>query len=60
MSTLERVQQETGEEPRVLTFTSTNNGSWHRVHLLHGGIGKVLGRLLTIQKVEEEASKSLE
>ena len=43
----------------LLTLTSTNNGSWHRVHLLHGGIGKVLGGLLTIQKVKEEASQVL-
>ena len=43
----------------LLTLTSTNNGSWHRVHLLHGGIGKVLGGLLTIQKVKTEASQVL-
>ena len=39
--------------------TSTNNGSWHRVHLLHGGIGKAPGGLLTIQKVKEEVSQVL-
>ena len=43
----------------LLTLTNTNNGSWHRVHLLHGGIGKTPGGLLKIQKVKEEASKSL-
>ena len=43
----------------LLTLTSTNNGSWHRVHLLHGGLGKILGGLLTILKVEEEASQVL-
>ena len=45
--------QEVGEAPHVLTLTSTNNGSCHRVHLLHGGIGKVHGGLLIIQKVKE-------
>ena len=43
----------------LLTLTSINNGSWHRVHLLHGGIGKVPGCLLTIQKVNEQASQVL-
>ena len=43
----------------LLTLTSTNNGSWHRVHLLHGRIGKVLGGLLTIQKVKKEVSQVL-
>ena len=43
----------------LLTLTSTNNGSWHRVHLLHGGIGKIPGGLLTIQKVKEEVSQVL-
>ena len=43
----------------LLTLTSTNNGSWHRVRLLHGGIGKIPGGLLKIQKVKEEASKVL-
>ena len=41
----------------LLTLTSTNNG---RVHLLHGGIGKVPGGLLIIQRVKGEVSKSLE
>ena len=39
----------------LLTLTSTNNG--HRVHLLHGGIGKAPGRLLIIQKVKKEVSQ---
>ena len=43
----------------LLTLTSTNNGSWDRVHLLHCEIGKVLGGLRTIQKVTEEASQVL-
>ena len=40
----------------LLTLTRTNNGSWHRVHLLHG---KALGDLLTIQKVKKEVSQVL-
>ena len=60
LSTLERLQQESGEEPYIPTyFTSTNNGSWHRGHLLHVGIGKIPGGLLQIQKVKEEASQVL-
>ena len=43
----------------ILTFTSTTNGSWNRVHLQHGGIGKALGGLLTIQKVKEEVRQVL-
>ena len=43
----------------LLTFTSTYTGSWHRVHLLHGGIGKIPIGLLTIQKAKEEASQVL-
>ena len=43
----------------LLFFTSTNNGSWHRVHLPHGGIGKVPGGLLVIQKVKKEVSQAL-
>ena len=43
----------------LLTLTNTNNGSRHRVRPLHGGNGKVLGGLLKIQKVKEEASKVL-
>ena len=42
-----------------LILTSTNNGSWHRVRLPHGGIGKIPCGLLNIQKVKEEASKVL-
>ena len=61
LSTLERLQQEAGEESHTCLFipTSTNNGSWHRLHPLHGGIGKIPGGLLTIQKVKEEGSKVL-
>ena len=43
----------------LFTLTSTNNGSWHRVHLLHGGIGKVHGGLLTNQKVKKDVSQVL-
>ena len=43
----------------LLIPTNTNNGSWHRVRLLHGGIGKIPGGLLKIQKVKEESSKVL-
>ena len=41
----------------LLSLTSTNNG--HRVHLLHGGIGKAPGGLLIIQKVKKEVSQVL-
>ena len=43
----------------LFTLTSTNKGRWHRVHLLHGGIGKALGGLLTIQNVKKEACQVL-
>ena len=42
-----------------LILTSTNNGSWHRVHLPHGGIGKAPGGLLIIPKVKKEVSQVL-
>ena len=42
----------------LFTFISTNNGSWHKVHLLHGGIGKALGGLLTIHKSRRKRAKS--
>ena len=42
----------------LLILTSTNNGR-HKVHLLHGGIGKVPGGLLKIQKVKKEVSQVL-
>ena len=59
LSTLQRLQQEAGEEPHVPTYlTSTNNGR-HKVHLLHGGIGKVPGGLLMVQKVRKEVSQVL-
>ena len=61
LSTLERLHQEAGEEPFVLTY-SYKHKKWefvHRVHLLRGGNGKIPGGLLNIQKVKEEASKSL-
>ena len=44
----------------LLILTSANNGSSHRVHHPHGGIGKIPGGLLTIQKVKEEVSNGLE
>ena len=58
LSTLQRLQQEAGEEPQVLTLTNTNNGR-HAVHLLHGGIGKVHGGLLIIPKVKTEMHQVL-
>ena len=43
LSSMQRLQQEAGEEPHVpIILTSTNNGSWHKTHLLHGGIGLVV------------------
>ena len=54
LSTLERKKLE-----NLLTLTSTNSGSSHRVHLPDGGIGKIPGGLLTIWKVKEEASQLL-
>ena len=42
----------------LLTLTSTNNGR-HKVHLLHGGIGKVHGGLLIIPKVKKEMHQVL-
>ena len=41
----------------LVILTNTNNGSWHKVHFLHGGIGKVPGGLLVIQKVNKEVSQ---
>ena len=59
LSTLQRLQQEAGEEPQVLlTLTNTNNGR-HAVHVLHGGIGKVHGGLLIIPKVKTEMHQVL-
>ena len=59
LSTLQRLQQETGEEPLcLLLLTNTNNGR-HEVHLLHGGIGKVHGGLLIIPKVKKEMHQVL-
>ena len=43
----------------LITLTNTIYGSWHRVHLQNGGIRKVHGGLLTIQKVKEGASQVL-
>ena len=54
LSTLQRLQQEAGEEPQA----STNNGR-HAGHLLHGGIGKVHGGLLIIPKVKTEMHQVL-
>ena len=59
LSTLQRLQQEAGEEPQcLLTLTNTNNGR-HAVHLLHGGIGKVHGGLFIIPKVKTEMHQVL-
>ena len=60
LSTLERLQQEAGEEPFLPTY-SYKHKQWqsHRVRPLHGGNGKIPGGLLEIQKVKEEANKVL-
>ena len=59
LSTLQRLQQEAGEELQVPTYTLTNtNNGRHAVHLLHGGIGKVHGGLFIIPKVKKEVSQS--
>ena len=42
----------------LLFLTSTNNGR-HKVHLLHGGSGKVPGGLLIIQKVKKVVGQVL-
>ena len=55
--TLQRLQKEAGENHTCLLLTSTNNG--HKVRLLHGGIGKVPGGFLVIQKVKKEVSQVL-
>ena len=54
LSTLQRLQQETGERTTrayLLLQAQTKGGT--KVHLLHGGIGKVPGGRLKIQKVKE-------
>ena len=53
LSTLQRLQQEAAHVP-----TYSYNGR-HKVHLLHGGIGKVSGGLLIIQKVKKVVSQVL-
>ena len=55
LSTLQRLQQEAGEEPTY----SYKQQQWHAVHLLHGGIGKVHGGLLIIPKVKKEMHQVL-
>ena len=59
LSTLQRLQQEAGEEPHVPTYLYKHKQWRHKVHLLHGGIGKVPGGLLIIQKVRKEVSQVL-
>ena len=43
LSTLQRLQKRSRRRTTraYFTLTSTNNGSWHKVHLLHDGFGKV-------------------
>ena len=53
LSTLQRLQQEVGEEPHVPTYFHTQTMA------VGGGIGKAPGGLLTTQKVKEEASQVL-
>ena len=62
LSTLERLQQEAGEEPHraYLLLQAQTMAVGTEFIFLHGGIGKIPGGLLKIQKVKEEASKSLE
>ena len=55
LSTLQRLQQEAGEEPHVPTHSYKNkNKGRHEVHLLHCGIGKVHGGHLIMPKVKKE------
>ena len=60
LSFLERLHQEAGEGPFVPTYSHTHK-QWQSASssFLHGGNGKVLSCLLTIQKVKEEASQVL-
>ena len=60
LSTLQRLQQEAGEEPHVPTY-SYRHQQWEaqKVHLQNGGIGKVPGGLLIIPKVKKEMSQVL-
>ena len=44
----------------LLIPTSTNNGSWHRVRPLHGGIGKITGGLLKNLESQGRGKQSLE
>ena len=53
LSTLQRLQQEAGDEPQVPSY-SYKHQQWEAVHLLHGGIGKAHGGLLIILKVKTE------
>ena len=51
LSTLQRLQQEAGEEPNLPTYFDKHK-QWEA--RIHGGIGKVHGRLLLISKVKKE------
>ena len=44
----------------LLILTSTNNGIWHRVHLPHGGIGKIPGGLLKKPESQGGGKQSLD
>ena len=57
LSTLQRLQQEAGEEPHVPTY-SNKRQQWAQSSF-STGIGKVPGGLLIIQKVKGEASQVL-
>ena len=59
LSTLHRLQPEAGEEPHVPTY-SHKHEQWHRVHLLHVGIGKVPRGLLKNSESQEGGEPSLE
>ena len=59
LSTLQRLQQEAGEELQVPTYSYNTNNGRHAVHLLQGGIGKVHGGLFFIPKVKTEMHQVL-
>ena len=60
LSTLQRLQQEAGEEPHVSTYSYKHKqGQLAQSSSSTWWIGKILGGLLTIQKVKKETSQVL-
>ena len=59
LSTLHQLQQQAGEEPHVPTYSHKHKQWEDKVHLLHGGIGKVHGGLLINTKVKKEMNQLL-